>query len=322
MVSRKFNHQLLLLVGFGISALFFTESAIASNGPAGMIGSAQELALSNALTWRRGGLKLLYDRIDATRLDEQRSGRWSVNQYRSWDLGGVRCDHQFVLVGYDYRFKNDLIVGTAVDFGRGSAYLKTGSLGNQAVSGSLYMSYPLPDDSYLGALMRVGVLRLSGSMGEALSKSTLHGASLGVEYGKSIEGGRLLKFEPQLRITYSRLDDHVFPCGNSRIRYEAIDDLVTALKFKGEVTIEENTRAYVSIGYYRDWLGQTAGRGIFSDGKVESFSRSLSKEWGRTGFGASYQSDRSIRATLQAERTYGQEFGRNIRLSSSVSYTY
>ena len=84
--------------------------------------SAKEVALSNSLTWRRSGMRHLYERMDAVRNNADQAGRWSVKRYQNWEQGEMSCDHRFVLLGVDRQFSDHLILGSTMDFGKGSSY--------------------------------------------------------------------------------------------------------------------------------------------------------------------------------------------------------
>ena len=283
--------------------------------------SAKEVALSNSLTWRRSGMRHLYERMDTVRNDADQAGRWSVKRYQNWEQGEMSCDHRFVLLGVDHQFSDHLILGSTMDFGKGSSYYTQGSSATETMGASVYGTYRWEDGSYVGGLLKLGVLRLKSLFSGAKEENSMQGLYLGAEYGRRMTPWSRVVFDPQVRLTYSRLGSEGMEIHKTDVQYDAIENLVVALRLKSEVTLGESASTYFLLGYYRDLLGRVSGRYLQAQDR-QTFTDSVFNTWGRASFGADYQVDDRITASIEAEKTFGREYQDHTRLSCSARYRF
>ena len=317
MIQRK---HFLLLTLFSVAASQCMGSALAHSDKE-KITSAKVLALSNSVTWRRSGMRHLYDRMDAVRFGTVQTGRWSIGQYQSWTLGDLNCDHRFVLLGTDFKISDQALIGTTVDFGKGTSYYSSGVTGSETLGASLYGTYHWNNGSYVGALMKLGLLRLKSIFDQDKNQQNIPGIYMGTEYGYRWTPVKSIVIDPQVRLTYSRLEAEDMSVNQDSIRYDATENLVFALKLKGQKTFTKETQAYVVLGYYRDLLGRISGR-FSQSGNYEAFTASLFDSWGRAKLGADYRLDDRISASLQAEKTFGPEYRDATHISCSAKYQF
>lgn len=186
---------LSLLCTQALSSTAVTENAYG-------LASAKQLALSNSVTWRRSGMRHLYDRMDNVREGRQTIGRWSVGQYQSWNLGQASCDHQFILLGSDLALNSQLTVGSTIDFGKGSSYYSQGSSESGTMGASVYGTYGYSEGSYFGALIKVGMMRLKALLEGQKESENLSGIYLGAEYGHRWKPSQSTIVDPQIRLRF------------------------------------------------------------------------------------------------------------------------
>ena len=105
------------------------------------------------------------------------------------------------------------------------------------------------------------------------------------------------------------------------VQYDAIENLVVALRLKSKVTLGESASTYFLLGYYRDLLGRVSGRYSQTQDR-QSFTDSVFNTWGRASFGADYQVDDRISASIEAEKTFGREYQDHTRLNCSARYRF
>lgn len=305
---------LSLLCTQALSSTAVTENAYG-------LASAKQLALSNSVTWRRSGMRHLYDRMDNVREGRQTIGRWSVGQYQSWNIGQASCDHQFILLGSDLALNSQLTVGSTIDFGKGSSYYSQGSSESETMGASVYGTYGYSEGSYFGALIKVGMMRLRALLEGQKENENLSGIYLGAEYGHRWKPSQSTIVDPQIRLTYSRLSSETLRADRSDIRYQPIENLVLALKLRGEKSFNRDSQAYFVLGYYRDFSGQVSGK-YRTLGRQQRFSDTLFDTWGRAKLGADYQFDDRVSASLQAEKNFGQEYRGSTNISCSANYRF
>lgn len=307
-----------LVVAFCLMGVAFASE---SQPEPGSVLSAKEVALSNSLTWRRSGMRHLYERMDVVRNDTDQAGRWSVKRYQNWEQGEMSCDHRFVLLGVDRQFSDHLILGSTMDFGKGSSYYTQGSSATETMGASVYGTYRWEDGSYVGGLLKLGVLRLKSLFSDTKEENSMQGLCFGAEYGRRMTPWPRLVLDPQVRVTYSRLGSEGMEIHKTDVQYDAIENLVVALRLKSKVTLGESASSYFLLGYYRDLLGRVSGRYSQAQDR-QSFTDSVFNTWGRASFGADYQVDDRISASIEAEKTFGREYQDHTRLNCSARYRF
>ena len=303
--------------------LTFSLSAGASVTPSAgeHIDTAKQMALSNSVTWRRSGLRHLYDRMDEVRGAPEKIGRWSVKQYQSWEQGSMSCDHQFVLLGVDRLVSENLILGSTVDLGKGSSYYNQGLSSAQTIGASVYGTYSTGNGSYFAALLKLGVLRLKSILWDSEEKNTSQGIYFGLGYGHKWNPLSTFSLDPQVRLTYSRLGAEAITDKGYSIQYDPIENFVLAFRLKGQMQIGQSASTYFLLGYYRDMMGRVSGH-YRQDHNKYAFSDSLFDTWGRARVGADYQLDEQITASFEAENTFGKEYQDHAKLSCFARYLF
>lgn len=316
-----FQRKQIVLLTFFCAFTCRSMGSVLIHSDAGSLASVKELALSNSVIWRRSGMKHLYDRMDDVRVGTIQTGRWSIGQYQSWRLGELSCDHRFILLGSDFMISDRAVVGTTMDFGKGSSYYSQGVANTETIGASLYGTYNFSNGSYVGALMKIGVLRLKAFFNQEKSQESLKGVYVGSEYGYRWKPVQSVLIDPQVRLTYSRLEAEDISFNNVDAHYDAAENLVFALKLKGQKTVSREIQTSFVLGYYRDLLGRISGRSS-QLGSSESFSASLFDSWGRAKVKADYRLNDRVSASLQAEKTFGPEYRETVNINCSANYQF
>lgn len=235
-----------------------------------------------------------------------------TNKYKTYQLG------------YDVKV-GDWLVGAAYDYTDGSLNYTSGSGENKIGAVSLYGTLLGKDNSALDIVLKRG--RIYGDMdiyGKYSDKGdySTDATSFGVEYSKRFDAGNDVFVEPQLQLTYGRIDGYDYRSAKGvSVAYDDINSLIGRLgvvagkEFKGG-------SAYVKASVLHEFSGSGAVTMLAANGDVYSADKDYGDTWLELGLGGSVALGKNFQLYGDVERSFGGDVTKHWGANLGVQYSF
>ena len=235
-----------------------------------------------------------------------------TNKYKTYQLG------------YDVK-AGDWLIGAAYEYTDGSLNYTSGNGENKIGAVSLYGTLQGKDHSALDIVLKRG--RIYGDV-DAYGKYSDNGdystdaASFGVEYSKRFDAGNDVFVEPQLQLTYGRIDGYGYRSAKGvSVAYDDINSLIGRL---GVVAGKEFKRgsAYVKASVLHEFSGSGAVTMLAANGESYKADKDYGETWLELGLGGSVALGKNFQLYGDVERSFGGDVTKNWGANLGVQYSF
>lgn len=235
-----------------------------------------------------------------------------TNKYKTYQLG------------YDVK-AGDWLLGAAYEYTDGSLNYTSGSGENKIGAVSLYGTLQGKDNSALDIVLKRG--RIYGDV-DAYGKYSDNGdystdaTSFGVEYSKRFDAGNDVFVEPQLQLTYGRIDGYGYRSAKGvSVAYDDINSLIGRL---GVVAGKEFKRgsAYVKASVLHEFSGSGAVTMLAANGDIYSADKDYGDTWLELGLGGSVALGKNFQLYGDVERSFGGDVTKHWGANLGVQYSF
>lgn len=235
-----------------------------------------------------------------------------TNKYKTYQLG------------YDVK-AGDWLLGAAYEYTDGSLNYTSGSGENKIGAVSLYGTLQGKDNSALDIVLKRG--RIYGDV-DAYGKYSDNGdystdaTSFEVEYSKRFDAGNDVFVEPQLQLTYGRIDGYGYRSAKGvSVAYDDINSLIGRL---GVVAGKEFKRgsAYVKASVLHEFSGSGAVTMLAANGDIYSADKDYGDTWLELGLGGSVALGKNFQLYGDVERSFGGDVTKHWGANLGVQYSF
>ena len=227
-------------------------------------------------------------------------------------------------IGYDEK-AGDWLIGAAYEYTDGSLNYSSGSGENKIGAVSLYGTLLGKDGSALDIVLKRG--RIYGDM-DIYGKYSDNGdystdaTSFGVEYSKRFEAGNDVFVEPQLQLTYGRIDGYDYRSAKGvSVAYDDINSLIGRL---GVVAGKEFKRgsAYVKASVLHEFSGDGAVTMLAANSESYKADKDYGDTWLELGLGGSVALGKNFQLYGDVERSFGGDITKHWGANLGVQYSF
>ncbi len=235
-----------------------------------------------------------------------------TNKYKTYQLG------------YDAK-AGDWLVGAAYEYTDGSLNYTSGSGENKIGAVSLYGTLLGKDNSALDIVLKRG--RIYGDM-DIYGKYSDNGdystdaTSFGLEYSKRFDAGNDVFVEPQLQLTYGRIDGYDYRSAKGvSVAYDDINSLIGRL---GVVAGKEFKRgsAYVKASVLHEFSSDGAVTMLAANGESYKADKEYGDTWLELGLGGNVALGKNFQLYGDVERSFGGDVTKHWGANLGVQYSF
>ena len=241
-------------------------------------------------------------------------------------LGGDAFTNKYKTyqIGYDAK-AGDWLIGAAYEYTDGSLNYNSGSGENKIGAVSLYGTLLGQDDSALDIVLKRG--RIYGDM-DIYGKYSDNGdystdaTSFGLEYSKRFDAGNDVFVEPQLQLTYGRIDGYDYRSAKGvSVAYDDINSLIGRL---GVVAGKEFKRgsAYVKASVLHEFSGDGAVTMLAANGESYKADKEYGDTWLELGLGGNVALGKNFQLYGDVERSFGGDVTKHWGANLGVQYSF
>ncbi|XER05630.1 hypothetical protein SRRS_11230 [Sporomusa rhizae] len=305
-----------------------------------MIMSGTKSAMvSSAMLWRAENNDM-QKRLGELRLSPLSAGIWA-NIYggkSKYDQDNTRysTSYKAVQIGYDKEVNSGRRLGVAVSHNDGdSDYILGGSGDNTATSLSLYGSWQGDKGHYTDIVLKGGQIKndftVYNEMGHKVAGDyKTNGLSVSAEYGRRIEYRNGLYVEPQIELSWGRLQGKDYTAtsdvkdaaGNYRtmnISQDGFTSLVGRIGV-GVGRITDKSSIYAKAFLAHEFRGDFSSRFIAEEAKSSQIS--LGGSWGVFQLGGSTKVGQNSYAYANLEKSVGGDIETDWRVDAGMRWSF
>ena len=241
-------------------------------------------------------------------------------------LGGDEFTNKYKTYQFGYDAQaGDWLVGAAYEYSDGSLNYTSGSGENKIGAVSLYGTLQGKDNSILDIVVKRG--RIYGDM-DIYGKYSDQGdystdaTSIGVEYSKRFDGGNNVYFEPQVQLTFGRIDGYDY-ISNKGVKV-AYDDLNSFIGRLGIVAGKAFSRGdvYVKASVLHEFSGNSSVTMLAANGESYSADKDYGDTWLEVGIGGNITLGKNFELYGDVERSFGGDVTKNWGANVGFRYSF
>ncbi|WP_371378541.1 autotransporter outer membrane beta-barrel domain-containing protein [Sporomusa aerivorans] len=304
-----------------------------------VMSGAKSAMVSSAMLWRTENNDL-QKRLGELRLSPENGGIWA-NVYggkSKYDQNNTRysTSYKAVQIGYDKEVNSGWRVGAAVSHTDGdSDYILGGRGDNTATSLSLYGSWQGDKGHYSDIVLKGGQIKndftVYNEMGHKVEGDyKTNGLSVSAEYGRRIEYGKGLYVEPQMQLSWGRLQGKDYTAtsdvkdgaGNYRtmnISQDGFTSLVGRIGV-GVGRLTEKSSIYAKAFLAHEFSGDFSSRFIAEEAKKSRVD--LGGSWAVFQLGGSTKVSNNAYAYANLEKSVGGDVATEWRLDAGMRWSF
>lgn len=311
----------------GDSAIYDQISADVTDNGIGAVN--KDIAQANVSVRDMAGLGLIAWRAETNdmnkRLGELRNakgehGIWFRTVGGEDEYKSVEYDYQQYQIGYDKKVDDEWTVGAAFTYTDGESTFAQGCGENENKGIAIYGSKLNDDGSFLDLIAKYSHMEndfvTNGGMGDA--DYSTNGYSLSAEYGKRIQQGNGFWLEPQVELTYGRVEDAKYTTKKGiRVAQDSMESIVARVGCSLGKDIKRGN-VYVRGSYLYDFDGETS----VNLAGMETLKQDLGGGWWEVGIGANINLSDVTYLYADIEKTFGGEVDTTFQWNLGVRYSF
>lgn len=289
-----------------------------NSGNAG-ISSMASIAL---LTWRQENNDM-NKRLGELRDSKGEVGIWTRMTRGESEFKSVKNQYNSYQIGYDEKWNDNWIMGGAVTYTEGKSSFAGGNGDNKHKGFSGYMSYLGDDGSFVDLVAKYAWLDhdFDAVRGAGSGNYDTNGYSLSAEYGKRFTKENGYWIEPQVELTYGKVDSASY-MGSNKVSIHQSD--MESLVGRVGVAMGKNIKhgnVYVRASYLYDFDGETSV--TFADAhNSTTIEQDLGGGWFEVGVGTNINLSDTSHLYFDVEKTYGGETATPWQWNAGVRFSF
>lgn len=282
------------------------------------------IAALSMLSWRHETNSLI-KRMGELRDTPQGIGSW-VRIYGSKQSYGAQNMEQTsssIQLGSDYDIGANWKVGAAFSYTDSSANYAFGDADNDSYSLAVYGTWLGDNGDFVDLIAKYGRLSTEFNFDGMKGDYDNNALSLSVEYGHRFELSSLAFVEPQLELTYSRVNGEDFTTGNNvSISQDDFDSLIGRIGIRGGFFFpEKQGTIYARFSVLNDFMGKFDASA--SSGPAQNtIHDDIGGTWVEYGIGANYRLSDQTSGYLDLERTSGGDITEDWRWNIGIRHVW
>lgn len=289
-----------------------------NSGNAG-ISSMASIAL---LTWRQENNDM-NKRLGELRDSKGEVGIWTRMTRGESEFKSVKNQYNSYQIGYDEKLNENWIMGGAVTYTEGKSSFAGGNGENKHKGFSGYLSYLGDDGSFVDLIAKYAWLDhdFDTIRGAGSGNYDTNGYSLSAEYGKRFTKENGYWIEPQVELTYGKVDSASYIGSNKvSIHQSDMESLVGRVGFALGKDIKHGN-VYVRASYLYDFDGETSV--TFADAHNRTtIEQDLGGGWFEVGVGTNINLSDTSHLYFDVEKTYGGETATPWQWNAGVRFSF
>lgn len=289
-------------------AVNFENKAI---GDAGVALKAHWRAQMNDINKRLGDL----------RNADGEQGVWTRMVRGEAKYESVKAQYNQYQLGYDHKVGGDgWVLGGAVTYSDGESTFYKGSTDDKSTAFAIYGSKLNDDGSFIDLIARYAHLKSDVSVTGNKADYSTDGFSMSAEYGKRITDDKGFWVEPQVELTYGKLDGANYVLDGRRVHQGSMDSFIGRLGLAFGKDIKDGN-VYARASYLYDFDGDT--KTTFSkDGVSRTIKEDLGGGWWEVGLGTNINLSKATYVYADVEKTFSGRLDTDWQWNLGVRYSF
>lgn len=293
--------------------------------------STMDIAALTMVAWRNETTNIT-DRMATLRTNPASFGAWARfngGEYQ-YDARNVSNQFQTIEVGADAKVGNSWVLGASLSYTKGNGEFTHGESDSDTYAGALYALWTHDSGSFVDVMAKVGRLSTDfdfrGVSGVASDNGSLDqtGYIFGVETGHRFNLASIAFVEPQIQLTYSRLDSDSETTAAREIDIEATDSLIARVGVMGGLTFpDQKGSVYARVSALHDFLGDVDGtfRAVNNPESI-SMSEELDETWVEFAVGGDYRLGNNTFVFADIQRSAGGDIDLDWRVNLGAKFVW
>lgn len=282
------------------------------------------MAAMNLMTWRQENNDL-NKRLGELRDSEGENGIWArmARGEAKYGARNMKNQYNYYQLGYDRKVNDNWTVGAAYSNTDGTTTFSRGKSDNDHNGFAVYGSYLGNDGSFIDLIGKYAHLdtdyHVIGGVGDGDYDTNAY--SLSAEYGKRFHGQQGFWIEPQVELTYGRVNSADYTSARgAQIHHDSMDSTVARLGFAAGKDIKAG-HVYARASYLYDFGGDTNVTMRYN-GASETYKDDIGGSWWEVGIGANLNLSNVTHFYMDAEKTYGGDVATPWQWSAGFRYSF
>ena len=294
---------------------------------------ARSAMMTSMLSWRDNAADI-YSRGSAVR-DGAEEGAWarSFGGKAKYDGSSTSMENSYWAgqVGYDRMLANGWTLGAAIDYRDGNAtYLNGGKGDNKLYSFGIYASKELGDNAYLDMAVKAGKVENEYSVYNIIGQKldgdySTRGYSVSAQYSKRFGEETKGYVEPQLQLTWSRLDSESYTTHSGsnvmNIRQDAFNSFVGRIGVQTGVETERGG-LFAKLSVVHEFSGDVEGSYNANDGGLKTTKYDLGGTWSELTLGGSYKLSKCSNFYADITRSLSGDYQHQWKLNAGLNFSF
>ena len=233
----------------------------------------------------------------------------------------VKAQYNQYQLGYDHKVGGDgWVLGGAITYSDGESTFYKGSTDDKSTAFAIYGSKLNDDGSFIDLIARYAHLKSDVSVTGDKADYSTDGYSMSAEYGKRITDDKGFWVEPQVELTYGKLDGANYILDGRRVHQGSMDSFIGRLGFAFGKDIKDGN-IYARASYLYDFDGDT--KTTFSkDGVSRTIKEDLGGGWWEVGLGTNINLSKATYVYADVEKTFGGRLDTDWQWNLGVRYSF
>ncbi len=293
--------------------------------------STMDMAAMSLISWRNE-VTSLTDRLSTLRTTPSEMGAWvryNGGQYK-YDARGMKNTFHTVEVGADTKLADTpWTVGATFAYTNGNGDFQQGETESDTYSGALYAMYSQGEGAFIDVMAKLGRIGTDydfyNQKGGATDKASLDrtGLLLGIETGYRFNVTDVFFVEPQLQLTFSRLNSVYETTSARTVDLDKSDSLIGRVGLMAGINCpNDRGSAFVRVSALRDFRGEITGTFSTGAGTEYRMDQDLDDNWFEFALGANYRVNDSVMLYADVQKSAGAEIDLEWRANAGVRMSF
>ena len=297
------------------------------------MGSIDSAAMLNYFAWREE-VETIYQRLGEVRDLPKLDGEWMkvFASQSEYDKGNnyFRNNYRSVALGYDRKLKDSKwTLGGMFNYTDGESDLANGGEGDSWIAtGAVYGTHLTDNGEYIDLIgkvsrMHTGFKSISDSGSMITNGNSSNWAyALSAEYGHRYEDEKGYFIDPQLQLTYGRINSADYTTDNGiNIEQDAINSLIGRIGVAVGRKLD-NGSYFARLDAKREFCGELTSKFSQSSGDSNIGRADMKDSWYELSVGGTCNFDKDTTGYFQVKRSFDADLQTKYRIDLGLRYTF
>lgn len=316
----EYRPELVSKLVDGKNEWYVNALAAAMNRETATLNSANEVVYGS---WRNS-IDTLQQRLGEVKLGAE-NGIW-VRTFGGESAGDTfKNKYHTYQIGYDITTDDSWILGLAYEYMKGNVSYDSGNGDNSLGAVSLYGTKLNKDGSSLDIVAKRGRIHgdvdAYGRRSDSMDYKT-DATSLSVEYGKRIALSSDWYVEPQVQMTYGRINGYDYVSDKGiRTAYDDMDSLIGRIGFAVGKQYQSGT-LYFKASALHEFCGSSTVNMIDKLGETYTSENDYGDTWFELGLGGSVALSKNSHLYGGVERSFGADIQKKWQVNAGLRFSF